>query len=743
MELLELNLKNVFPFKEAHFSFDHKGITIVRGLNMDGAPGTTNAAGKSALLGAIPELVLDESPTGKVDKVKGVKEPKSRIRLSMRRGKHVYDLIRTIGKGKNYEILKDGKSTEVRTVAYSQDKIRRLFGLSETKFYTQFYLDGTIPHPLIVGKASAKQEFIVELFDLGNIDKIRSLLNAELTAMSKKAVEHKTLVQQMDELKDRLLPKEKRKRNKERLAELKSVQEQMSAKLQASQAVSELIAFEQSNRKLIAALSEICQITGVKETYKEVRAKVRKLEFQREAWNDWKAYWKQSEKYAELEAPARALLEKLGVSAEQAEVKAKRYDELSAEFKSRERQMQSLKKIEKPAKVEEPKYDRDTCSAKVSHLREELKTSKGAKDGVCPTCGSKIDARDSQEIDAELQKWVGRLNECVKYESYTKKRSEWKTYSKQVESIVDTMEDIQRTMEKLRPYKKAYSEYESLPSPPLKPESEEPAEWSSKKLDKAVSKMNVLRQAMDVEDMLVRLSKVTDKERERATRANELFSQLNEINAEVSSLSASTVQQDDLVSQLRSLKEKVNALAEVIKDEKLLRALVSAYSTSGLKKFMIERYSKMLEQQINKYRRIFFSENYEFEFRYESKLSVIVHRKYDKKTRSSDVRKLSGAEKRMFTLLLFVATTSMMPARQRLNTLILDEPESQMGDIQIEQFIRSLPVLQKLVPHIIIITPRSFEIPGSRVFTVVKKNGVARVVEGLVKRGIAKKRVDK
>lgn len=114
MQLLELKLKNVVPFHSATLDLSYPGITKIHGLNRDGAPGTTNAAGKSALAGAIADLVLSEPPSGKSDKVKDIKVKKSSITVSLMRGKRRYDITKMMGKGKSYEILEDGKSTDVQ-----------------------------------------------------------------------------------------------------------------------------------------------------------------------------------------------------------------------------------------------------------------------------------------------------------------------------------------------------------------------------------------------------------------------------------------------------------------------------------------------------------------------------------------------------------------------------------------------------------------------------------------------------
>jgi DNA repair exonuclease SbcCD ATPase subunit len=735
-KLLELQLQNVFPFKKATLDLDYEGVTVVKGLNKDDGPKASNAAGKSRLVGALPDLVLDESPTGKEDKKAGTKKKrKQAIRVRLQRGSHEYQITKTIGKGKSYEIVRDGKSINVRTVKYSQQKIQELFGFStEDQFYTRFYIDGTIPHPLIVGSASRRQEYVVDLFDLKNIDSIRKLLNAELNAISKKAIEYKTVKRTLDELREDLLPKEKRVELKKRLEHLKSKQERLSEDLKASQHISQLLTFERQNKQLLDKWKAFRpKGSSITEDIQIVRKKIGKIHADRDASEQWRAYDRSYESWWSSYEPVKKKLSKLNSDEETVRKRWMEVSEFKAMIKS---QKVGSDPGDKPEEVDEPKHSYDDCKLKVHQFREELEHAKHFKSGKCPTCGSKVKARSTEDIGADLRKWVNRINQCERHESYTKKLETWKQRRSDYEETKRVVSDLERKIEKRAPFVAVYEMLKNVREKPSKPIVERPeVEFDADKLERLQSRLELLKQFADVYDTLQDVVKLNDEQRERAERAEEHVQKLNSIMGEISDLTTKQARQHEIISRLRVLKEKSDVLKEECKDEKILKALVGAYSTSGLKKFMIQRYSKMLEQQVNKYRRMFFSEDYEFEFRYESGLKVIAHRHYGKRTESSDVRKLSGAEKRFFTLLLVVATNTMLPAKKRINVLILDEPESQMGPPAIERFVKTLSVLNKLVPHIVIVTPKTdLEIPGSRTFTVIKHNGVSTLTRDVVQR---------
>jgi DNA repair exonuclease SbcCD ATPase subunit len=735
VNLLELTIKNVPPFKSATLDLAYKGVTLIRGLNKDAGPKATNAAGKSALIGSLAELVLDESPSGKNEKVKPtkgkkVKTPKQSISVKLEKGGDKYQITKKMGKGKDYEILKNEKTLNIRKVSYTQERIKGIFGISsDTQFYTRVYLDSNMPHPLITGQGrTGRQDYIVELCDLDNIDTIRKLLNAELTAVVKKGVELRTLQTSMAGLKDDLIPKEKRVSMKARLDELMAIQSKLAHEIQTGQAVGELLSFERSHKGLIADLASMTTLAELPDAFKRTKFKVSQLKEQRESASDWRTYDRLVRLYEKAREPASSAMAAAECDEQDVKSGCEEYRETSAELRQLERAVQDPGP--KPKEVAEPKYERDVCVAKLAVLQTELKHAKELKSGVCPTCGSKVKARPLSEVEAEVDKWSRRRSQTDLWRRYTEQKTEWTSKHRAASEFSEKQAKLQKRLKRTAKYLKLAELLESVPPKPRKPSTPRPAEFDEKKLEVLTKKLAVLQQGKDLLETLMECANLTDKQRSKASDTSKQVEKLNDINAEVSKLTSDLAQQSEILRRYKAYKERAVILVEECKDEKILKALVAAHSTSGLKRYMVERYSKLLEQQINKYRKIFFSEDYLFEFRYDTKLSLLVHRKYNKRVSTSDVRKLSGAEKRLFTLLLFVATCTMMQKDKRPNILILDEPEANMGPSFVDQLIKCLPLILKLVPHIIFVTPQSnLHIPDSRVFTVVKHHGVATLTQ--------------
>lgn len=747
MRLTKLKLRNVPPFKEAELDLDFRGITVIRGLNKDASKNTsgdkpvTNAAGKSVLVGALPDLVIDDTPTGKDDakaKKKKGKKVKSLVEVEgVKAGKHYTITKRSEnGKNKEFKILRDGKDIHIRTVDYTQKRIQKIFGLNEANFYSRFYIDSTIPHPLIAGSSKkGRPDYIAELFNLNDVDHVKKLLSAEMSRLNKKNIELRTLKAELDDVRLHLKPKAERLALKEKIADLQARQEGLGKKVVELQWVSDTVAFERQNEKLISRLSKILdgQFESLPEELSKLKKRMRKIDDLRELQAEWSSYKKAKALYLEQAESVLKALKKSGFDRESLKVEVERIQNLRSEAKLLELSVKQSDPGDKPKKPEseKPKDDPKVYDLKIEALNQELSHVKKFKSGKCPTCGSKVHARSPEDIQSEVQKWSKKARSAHAWESYLGQKSEWTLLVRSHEQKTEKLEKLREQLKGTEKTLDLYERVRSLPAAPRKPDEELPPDAiDNEQVEKLRRKISDLSAGKDLLTLILDCQKLTDKQRS-LPNASTVMTELNGLNSQLLECKSEYNRQSDYLERGRSLKTRVDALSEEVKDLKIIKAFVSAYSKQGLKRFMIWRQSKLLEQQINKYRKIFFVEDYSFEFQQSGpNLSLLVNRKYGKKTSTSDVKRLSGAEKRLFTLLLVVATTTCLPVNQRPNVLVLDEPEANMGKAIVEKLLSSLPVLNKLFEHILYVTPQdSLIIPNSRVFTVIKENGVARLTK--------------
>jgi DNA repair exonuclease SbcCD ATPase subunit len=216
-----------------------------------------------------------------------------------------------------------------------------------------------------------------------------------------------------------------------------------------------------------------------------------------------------------------------------------------------------------------------------------------------------------------------------------------------------------------------------------------------------------------------RMSKLTD-------RALELTGRLGALRAKVEALR-------ERLQERKALRAKIADIEAQLDDIDALDVLDKAFSSStGVKQMVINTICRSLEAQVNKYAKFLFPEDYLFEFDLATQFNITCTRTLGDTQLVSDVRRLSGAEAGLFNLVLALSLMSFLPPAKRCSVLVLDELNANFGPDVNQSFIRFLSVLNKVIPHIIVITPKSEDNYGEdvRYFTVVKRHNASTIVSG-------------
>lgn len=150
-----------------------------------------------------------------------------------------------------------------------------------------------------------------------------------------------------------------------------------------------------------------------------------------------------------------------------------------------------------------------------------------------------------------------------------------------------------------------------------------------------------------------------------------------------------------------------------------------------MKKAMVQQISVKLCELLNYYASLVFEQPYTFSLVWDSQIQLICERRVGKQSLVSDVRKLSGAESKLFTVILVLSLLSFIPMEKRPSLMLLDEPTANMSAETTQAFMKLLVMLQKVVPCIVVITPRNDVYPESRPFTVVRDQSGSRIEAGL------------
>ena len=134
---------------------------------------------------------------------------------------------------------------------------------------------------------------------------------------------------------------------------------------------------------------------------------------------------------------------------------------------------------------------------------------------------------------------------------------------------------------------------------------------------------------------------------------------------------------------------------------------------------------KALEDNLNSFAPMVYSEDIRFEVQASSSGLPIL---YERSDVLRDIRCLSGAESRLFSMLCMLSLMPLLPEKQRTNLLVLDEPDVNMDDVHAHRLRETLvPAMTEIVPHVIVVTPNQHDWPGARQHEVVKDGNGSRL----------------
>jgi DNA repair exonuclease SbcCD ATPase subunit len=202
---------------------------------------------------------------------------------------------------------------------------------------------------------------------------------------------------------------------------------------------------------------------------------------------------------------------------------------------------------------------------------------------------------------------------------------------------------------------------------------------------------------------------------------------LNKLQDKLSSAKAALEVHEVVKGRAVRLRKRMEELDAELVTEEPLKLLLEGYSDKAVKKMVIDAISNHLVTTLNSYSKLVFS-NYTFEFVWGTQVQLLVHRP---KLPTTDVRKLSGAESKLFTLILVLALMKFVPKRKRLNLLVLDEPTASFSKETTEVFHQLLGQLGEVIPSILVVTPKSEErVEGAMEYTVVRDKAGSRIVKG-------------
>ena len=731
-------LEDTLLFKKIKFEIP-KGLAVIYGLNRTNGKNSmqANGAGKSSAFAAIGEILYEEPIVGLKEDT--IKQGTRKVRLQI--GKRRVDVER---RNTKLEIKVDGKPKKFRKINDGRAWLRKHLPMSQTDFNTYGFLDARVPHPLVMGSSTERKKFFTEAFGLDRIDVERRLFEAELSKLKRVRAAYAELKAVFVSEKEQALSKEDREALEAKAAKYEAELKELNAKNTRLQTIGQLLAFEASASKqvrmfasLVPVLEEFSSIYGETErNLKDNKAKLREA-------REWADYQRDTRKYgkafAALSADAQKLIDKHGLKKA-----VKKCRQASEDLEALQERADRLQKVidrdlkePKEPKADRPESSKKEVRAKLESLEHQLEHAEKFGSGKCGTCGQDVKTVDPSKLKKRIKALNAELEAFEAYSDYDEALTEYKAHRKALKAAKDEWPYIEEQSLKFRRYKKIGKELRDLP--------EAPEPFEGRKLEIDVCERMVEEDRAQIElldfmqpniDTVAALRALTEKQRGAASVAPKLQARITEIHEKLSRVRSKLEVNSMVISGLKKHRARLLEMKEELKDEEALKLLVEAYSDKGLKRTAIKAVSTRLMAEVNKYAKLIFPEDYEFGFSWDSsKLSLTVTRKYRQgkkvKVLTSDVRKLSGAESKLYTFILVLAHLTFVPSRKRSNVLILDEPDSNMSAETTEAFKKLLPILNQVIPSIIVITPRTAErYEGAQEFTVLKEKGEARIVAG-------------
>lgn len=708
----EIGLSGVAEFKPTVMKIP-QGVAYLYGRN-ELMNGIGNAAGKSVFTSSLADLFYDKPIVGeKADK------PKTGVRMvKFKRGDHEIKIQSTFkGRSENMKISVDGRERKGRTPSMTKKLVPKYWPISEEEFRTYGYLSASVPHPLVMGDSVARKKFFTSFFQLDRLDAEKKVLAAYSSELKKVRARFNELETTFNAIKSDMLSRGQRLELEGQVADLSSRLSILRDKSDQSQKVKALLAFEAYAKSEIKKAEKICpDLDDLGEKISDLEKRIRKARKALEQAEEWRAYVKATKAWEEATKDLdtsldRDELEKKSVAFTAATAELRLYGDLL--------DPRLLKIGFEDKVVEKPETGKDELAdlkAKVRHQQEHLrKFSKG----VCDECGQPVEKPDPEKLERQKAKVKKLESQWKAYDEWSEEKKAYEAEIKAYEPKAAARTRAERIQNKNREFHALHMQLARIgrkPEPVEKPEAAED-------VDLLKADLEVLKFVNQHLDSVVALRELTEAQRTMSFDSEKL----ERVQDQMASMKTRLEVHNTVKSRASDMRSRLAELRSQLEDEEAVVFALEAYSDTAIKRMAVEAISEQMMATVNKMGSIVF-DNYRFEFVWDSQVRILVHRRGKAPT---DVRKLSGAETMLFTLILVFSLLMFVPSSKRLSLMILDEPCASFHEKMIPRFHSLLPHMLTLVPSILIVTPKEYErYPGAKEYTIYRDASGASLRKG-------------
>lgn len=586
-----------------------------------------------------------------------------------------------VTRGASLKVFIDGEDKTKRTKTETAALLAKAWPLTELDYLTHGILD-LQPHPLLRGSAAERRAFFSKFFKFSDIDNERKVINEKLNLLAK----DRARLEEVDAA----------------LAALPEVSKPQKGALQAAKDALEKAAdyaSRHADSHLLLKLKSDLEGIDV-ETFSQV---FKKLKAQKHAKQNAQEATALYQAYLEERAAYRKALSSTKTQEKDLEVLESSYEKYSAAKALAEDDLEE--EIELKV-VKELSVSRDEVVAKLSRVKEQLAHVKKHRGGLCYACGSsvKVDpaklAQDEKRYELLLEKAeqneraVRHNDRAVHSNAKAKERNAAVLKARQV---VKLHKDFAHDFKVLRGLKK-----------PAKVEPPGEVTFDEEKF-KRYAELSHFQDRFE-EALQARKVKAVD---------------VQAYASEVARLEAQHNRFEEVSKRRGELEARKAKLSVGLHKEADLKIIKAAYNDKGMKAMAGEILTAHMLKSINRLASSIF-EDYNFGFDL-SKYQFTVSRNGKAHT---SVRKLSGAETKLFSFIVALSLLQFVPEDKRLNVLILDEPAASFSEETKKLFGRLLQEMLKVVESIIVVTPGLEEYEGAKNYTVERSGAGSVLREG-------------
>ena len=780
--ILGLDLTKVVTFKKLSVDFN-QNLTYIRGLNLDADPAnpTGNGAGKTLMFSTLANVLFQTTPLALKKKSKRdiLRQKGSSVGLVLKQSADgpEYEIIQT---SSGYKIYEDGKDLELRTIPLAEEYIRKLFPLSETKFYSTCYLSTQRPYPVQRDTDTNRLQHFIDIFNLDQHSAIKDVLTQRLRTIKDNELKLSVLEQQRLELRRKL----------KEIRGAASREEYVSAKASYNACTADIDALQSKRYKHVTRQRDLSQLLEVETTLDDLRKQYefkkppeKMLKFFKQcrsdslAWDRWRHRSAEAKKLidkidrqlAELEAPT--------VSSEKVKARRKKCQQRMRELSETIDTLTSAKRKYTTTAKEiirlQAEFDETGVSAsdltntdyrseiavlnatiKLEHLLEH----ESSDEHSCPTCLTKLDFDRIRKAVTSAKKKKAKLVTLAAAAKLHAELEELRANlvefdAEELERCTAERSDLEAKIDAYTEQLDAISRYESLVAQrndievPPKPDCDEP-EYSVSDIDAHSDLCASIVDALSSKDVILS----NHKDLADLRSAGAVRKELTQISSELERLDSELTKVRDAQSaaaavvtsyeqhrsthkvyrrELEAVEVKIEKLKPSATTKKLLEILIKAYGPKGLRAVAADSICSLFQTNLNHYCDLIFAEPFIFDVKAsESGISITVDRNNGKPDSVSDVRNLSGAESNSFQLLCLISLLPLLPDHERVNMVILDEPTSHQDAVSRELFhTRYIPVLREVVPCVYVVDNHRDPLPkDAKEWVVQKQDGVSTLL---------------